>query len=133
MNVLRSPELLHRDSSRLLLVDVQEKLVSALDEATQKRFLETCRFLGEGARIMGILVHQKSGSVPSNARACQPLLMTLAFKLSSLEWKHMSACCKQRLICLHQAIKRTSLPTPSQDEDRSIMTSLFNEWRIPER
>ena len=56
MNVLRSPELLHRSSSRLLLVDVQEKLIATLEESTQAKLLEACRFLSEGARIMGIPV-----------------------------------------------------------------------------
>ncbi len=56
MNVLRSPELLHRSSSRLLIVDVQVKLVASLEESTQKRLLEACRFLVEGARTMGIPV-----------------------------------------------------------------------------
>ena len=56
MNVLRSPELLHRSSSRLLLVDVQEKLVAVLEESIQKSLLEACRFLAQGARAMGIPV-----------------------------------------------------------------------------
>ena len=54
MNVLRSHELLHRRSSRLLIVDVQEKLVAALDEPVQDRLLEVCRFLCEGARLLGV-------------------------------------------------------------------------------
>jgi len=56
MNVLRSPELLHRSSSRLLLVDVQEKLIAALDDKSQKRLLDGCRFLGEGAKLLGVPV-----------------------------------------------------------------------------
>jgi len=50
----RSPELLHRASSRLLIVDVQEKLVATLPESTRDRLLKTCRFLGDGARLLGV-------------------------------------------------------------------------------
>lgn len=53
---LRSPELLHRQSSRLLIVDVQEKLVATLAEATRARLLTSCRFLAEGARLLGVPV-----------------------------------------------------------------------------
>ena len=56
MNVLRSHELLHRRSSRLLLVDVQEKLVAALDEQIQDRLIEAIRFVCEGARLLDIPV-----------------------------------------------------------------------------
>ena len=56
MNALRSHELLHRRSSRLLIVDVQEKLVAALEEREQDRLLEACRLLCEGARLMGVPV-----------------------------------------------------------------------------
>lgn len=51
---VRSPELLHRASSRLLIVDVQEKLVATLPEATRGRLLSSCRFLAEGARLLGV-------------------------------------------------------------------------------
>ena len=50
----RSPELLHRASSRLLIVDVQDKLVATLPEATRDRLLSTCRFLAEGAKLLGV-------------------------------------------------------------------------------
>ena len=53
---LRSPELLHRASSRLLIVDVQEKLVAALSESTRERLVANCRFLVEGARLLGVPV-----------------------------------------------------------------------------
>ncbi len=53
---LRSPELLHRASSRLLIVDVQEKLVAALRESTRERLVSNCRFLIEGARLFGVPV-----------------------------------------------------------------------------
>lgn len=51
---LRSPELLHRASSRLLIVDVQEKLVATLPEGTRERLIAGCRFLGEGAKLLGV-------------------------------------------------------------------------------
>ncbi len=54
MNVLRSHELLNRRCSRLLIVDIQEKLVSALAEEDQDRLVDTCRFLCEGARLLGV-------------------------------------------------------------------------------
>lgn len=51
---LLSPELLHRASSRLLIVDVQEKLVATLPEANRERLIGGCRFLGEGAKLLGV-------------------------------------------------------------------------------
>lgn len=51
---LRSPELLHRASSRLLIVDVQEKLVATLPDAIRERLLASCRFLGDGAKLLGV-------------------------------------------------------------------------------
>ena len=53
---LRSPELLHRASSRLLIVDVQEKLAAALSESTRTRLVSNCRFLIEGAKLFGVPV-----------------------------------------------------------------------------
>ena len=51
---LRSPELLNRASSRLLIVDVQEKLVATLSEAVRAPLLDSCRFLADGARLLGV-------------------------------------------------------------------------------
>ena len=53
---LRSPELLHRASSRLLIVDVQEKLVVALSESTRERLVANCRFVIQGAKLFGVPV-----------------------------------------------------------------------------
>ena len=53
---LRSPELLHRASSRLLIVDVQEKLVALFSESSRVRLFANCRFLIEGARLFGVPV-----------------------------------------------------------------------------
>ena len=52
----RSPELLRRQSSRLLVVDVQEKLVVALSDASRERLVANCRFLVEGATLFGVPV-----------------------------------------------------------------------------
>jgi nicotinamidase-related amidase len=54
MNGMRSHELLHRRSCRLLIVDVQDKLVSALPPEVQRQLIGTAKFLCEGARILGI-------------------------------------------------------------------------------
>lgn len=51
---LRSPELLGRAFSRLLIVDVQEKLVATLPESLRDRLLATCRFLAEGAKLLSV-------------------------------------------------------------------------------
>lgn len=53
---LRSTELLHRTSSQVLIVDVQERLVTALDESSRQSLIENCRFLVEGARLLGVPV-----------------------------------------------------------------------------
>jgi hypothetical protein len=51
---LRSSELLRRASSRLLIVDVQDKLIVTLADGTRERLIESCRFLAEGARLLGV-------------------------------------------------------------------------------
>src|SRR5579872_4903399 len=51
---LRSPELLSRAESRLLIVDVQEKLVPKIVHLD--RMLANCRMLIQGARIAGVPV-----------------------------------------------------------------------------
>lgn len=53
---LRSPELLHRASSRLLIIDVQEKLVAAFQASSRERLIANCRFLVEGAKLLGVPV-----------------------------------------------------------------------------
>lgn len=50
----RSPELLHRASSRLLIVDVQDKLIAAIPGETRVSLIESCRFLAEGAKLLGV-------------------------------------------------------------------------------
>jgi len=54
MSVLRSPELLRRESSRLLIVDVQEKLIPSLGQFFHEHTLKTCQFLCEGARLLQV-------------------------------------------------------------------------------
>lgn len=56
MNALRSHELLQRRSSRLLIVDVQERLVAVLEDVARQGLLEACEFLASGAKILGIPV-----------------------------------------------------------------------------
>ena len=50
----RSPELLSRGDSRLLLVDVQEKLLPSIPVAPQ--MVANCRKLLQGAKILGVPV-----------------------------------------------------------------------------
>lgn len=54
LTYLRSNELLHRQSSRLLIVDVQEKLTPAIPVSRQ--LVANCRFLIEGAKILQVPV-----------------------------------------------------------------------------
>lgn len=54
MHTLRSPELLRRESSRLLIVDIQEKLVPSLGTSFHEQALPACQFLCEGARLLQI-------------------------------------------------------------------------------
>ena len=49
---LRSSELLSRHASRLLIVDVQEKLTPAIPDV--ERMISNCRRLIEGAKILGV-------------------------------------------------------------------------------
>jgi len=51
---LRSPELLSREASRLLIIDVQEKLVPKI--VNLDRMLANCRLLIQGAKILSIPV-----------------------------------------------------------------------------
>jgi nicotinamidase-related amidase len=51
---MRSHELLSRSASRLLIVDVQEKLVPLISNAD--RMLTNCRRLIDGAKILGVPV-----------------------------------------------------------------------------
>lgn len=50
----RGPDLLQAESSRLVIVDVQEKLMPALTDA--QRMISGCRMLIEGAGVFGVPV-----------------------------------------------------------------------------
>ena len=148
MNVLRSPELLHRSSSRLLLVDVQEKLVAVLEESIQKSLLEACRFLAQGARAMGIPViateHYPQGLGPTvsslteftNSRPAKKRFS--AFECSGLPTAaeddrfQVVVAGMETHVCVRQDTRHTSQSTPSRDEDQSTMKWRCNEWRILE-
>ncbi len=54
MNVPRSHELLNRRTSRLLIIDVQEKFVGTLPHEIQRRLIESCRFICEGAKLLDV-------------------------------------------------------------------------------
>lgn len=77
MNRLRSPEILNRRSSRLLIIDVQEKLVAALDELDRNRLLEACQVLGAGARLLEVPV-TATEQYPSGLGETVPGLIDLA-------------------------------------------------------
>ena len=49
---VRSPELLSADSSRLLIIDVQEKLLPLIQSG--KRIVHNCRRLLDGAKVVGV-------------------------------------------------------------------------------
>jgi nicotinamidase-related amidase len=51
----RSPQVLHRQHSRLVIVDVQEKLIPAIFDANA--VIASDRFLCEGARLFGVPIH----------------------------------------------------------------------------
>lgn len=54
MNALRSHEILNRRNSRLVVIDVQEKLVAVMPEATRRRMIANCQFLCDGAKIFAV-------------------------------------------------------------------------------
>jgi len=72
---VRSPELLHRNSSRLLIVDVQEKLVAPLAESTRQQLINSCRFLAQGAKLLGVptaVTEQYPQGLGATVEALQP-------------------------------------------------------------
>lgn len=73
----RSPELLQRASSRLLIVDVQEKLAATLPEETRHQLLESCQFLAEGARLLAVPV-SITEQYPQGLGATVPSLQTFS-------------------------------------------------------
>src|SRR5258708_30632237 len=89
---LRSPELLSRHESRLLIVDVQEKLVPMI--AGIDRMLANCRMLLQGAKILGVpaFVTEQypkglGQTVPQLAELLDPAAEKLRFSCAEvLDW-----------------------------------------------
>ena len=116
---IRSPELLSAENSRLLIVDVQEKLLPLIPVA--ERLTHNCRRLLDGAKILSVprfgteQYPQGLGrTTPQLAERLGPLPSKVAFSWSpfsngarrhrspttvirwwSPEWKHTSACCRR--------------------------------------
>jgi nicotinamidase-related amidase len=88
MNMPRSHELLNRRSSRLLIVDVQEKFVATLSEAVRDPFLEACRSVADGARLMEVPI---TVTEQYPARLGSTVLSLAEFSHSRLEKKWFSA------------------------------------------
>src|SRR5262245_45410753 len=88
----RSPELLSRHESRLLIVDVQEKLVPKI--FALERMLANCRTLIQGAKILGVPVYATEqypkglgGTVPQLAELLERPAQKLRFSCAeALEW-----------------------------------------------
>lgn len=51
----RSPELHHRDRSRVVVIDVQDKLIAAIPNGTV--FVATVRWLADAARLCAVPIH----------------------------------------------------------------------------
>src|SRR5262245_17716503 len=89
---LRSPELLSRNECRLLIVDVQEKLVPKIFELD--RLLANCRMLIQGAGILGVPVFATEQypkglghTVPQLAELLGPPAQKLRFSCAeALDW-----------------------------------------------
>lgn len=73
--IIRSPELLHRASSRLLIVDVQVKLAGMLAELAREQLISSCQFLGDAAKLLGIplsITEQYPKGLGDTVTALQP-------------------------------------------------------------
>lgn len=71
----RSPDLLRREESRLLIVDMQEKLLRVIPEAAAA--IASCELLMQGAKTLGIPV-SLSEQYPQGLGATVPALAGLA-------------------------------------------------------
>lgn len=88
----RSPELLSREESRLLIIDVQEKLVPKI--VNLERMLANCRLLIQGARILSVPVSATEQYpkglgklVPELAELLDPAAEKLRFSCAEvLDW-----------------------------------------------
>ena len=89
---VRSPELLSRQESKLLIVDVQEKLVPKI--VALERLLGNCRMLIQGARILDVPVYATEqypkglgGIVPQLAELLEKPAQKLRFSCAeTLDW-----------------------------------------------
>ena len=92
MTALRSNELLSRQGARLVVVDVQEKLVPSIPVAEQ--LVRNCRRLIEGARVLGVPVYATEqypkglgGTVPALAELLPERPEKLCFSCAgTLAW-----------------------------------------------
>ena len=127
--ILRSPELMSRSDSALLVVDVQEKLVAAISAAA--RILWNVRRLIDGAKVLGLPVvaseqyPQGLGpTVPDLASRLAPRPAKLAF--SCRELAELFADLRQRnieklLVCgleTHVCVQQT------------VLDLLADGWRV---
>jgi nicotinamidase-related amidase len=88
----RSPELLNRDDSRLLIVDMQEKVLNVIPGSAA--IIEHCRLLARGAAILGVPVsttEQYPRGLGSTTPALADLLGDVREKLrfssaAAVEW-----------------------------------------------
>jgi len=83
---VRSPELLSRDNSRLLIVDVQEKLLPLIP--TAKRLVHNCRRLLDGARVL----HVPAFGTEQYAKGLGPMVAELATRLGPMPDKVRFSC-----------------------------------------
>jgi nicotinamidase-related amidase len=79
---LRHPDLLHRQASQLVFVDLQEKLLAAMPEP--EAVVAACQLLGEAARLFSVPVvatEQYPQGLGRTAPALQPLVGDVRSKL----------------------------------------------------
>ncbi len=78
----RSPELHHRDRSRVMIVDMQDKLVTAMPHGTE--LIANVRWLAEAARICGVpifITEQYPQGLGATAAALQEFTVVRPAKL----------------------------------------------------
>jgi nicotinamidase-related amidase len=85
-NYQRSHELLDRDASRLLIVDVQEKLLPLI--AVRDRLVHNCRRLIQGAQLLGVPVF----ATEQYPKGLGPTAPELAELLDSIPDKRRFSC-----------------------------------------
>lgn len=84
---LRSPALLNREDSRLLIVDMQEKLLRLMPGV--QPVIDNCVLLVEAARILGVPVH----STEQYPQGLGPTIEPLRTLLGELPPKLHFSCC----------------------------------------